>query len=353
MLESDSDPLLDARSSSRKTKNRRARTRSDDAQSPRKSLEVRPLPRWARLHGATRGVHATAFFAGANLLALEQILHSGDDGVEPCYAGVLRQRLALKATASCARLARLREDEAALRDAEHLSGVGIETSPAGRVHRLWRLFATRPVKFDATTLSLAAQHFEALSELDALGLADALRELVTSADNPLAAAAHASATAMHYLASVPAIDAEILALWLADAALAQKLGWKAPIPLLATTITHPSLRTASNRRPRPSDPDWSLSVTRAYARAAQEAYALAGELSRRSGSLLRAAPKLRAKGAARVIEMLLEDDCVSASRAAKTARLSDRAARRLFERLMTLGAVRELSGRTNFRLYGL
>jgi hypothetical protein len=50
---------------------------------------------------------------------------------------------------------------------------------------------------------------------------------------------------------------------------------------------------------------------------------------------------------------LLGDDAVSPARAAKSARLSDRAARRLFDRLIDLGAARELSGRPNFRLYGL
>jgi hypothetical protein len=51
--------------------------------------------------------------------------------------------------------------------------------------------------------------------------------------------------------------------------------------------------------------------------------------------------------------MLLQDDCVSPARAAKWAKLSDRGARRLFDRLIELGAVRELTGRANFRLYGL
>ena len=97
-------------------------------------------------------------------------------GVEPVFSGALRQRLALKAAATCARLARLREDEAALRDAEHLSGVGVDTSPAGRLHRLFRLFASRPVKFDAATLSAAAEYVGAPSALDFQGLADALRE---------------------------------------------------------------------------------------------------------------------------------------------------------------------------------
>jgi len=62
---------------------------------------------------------------------------------------------------------------------------------------------------------------------------------------------------------------------------------------------------------------------------------------------------LRAKGAERVVALLLADDCVSPARAAKSSRLSDRSARRLFDRLVELGAVREFSGRPNFRLYGL
>ncbi|MBG0803102.1 DUF1403 family protein [Methylocystis sp. H4A] len=51
--------------------------------------------------------------------------------------------------------------------------------------------------------------------------------------------------------------------------------------------------------------------------------------------------------------MLLDDDCVSPARAAKRAKLSDRSARRLFDRLIELNVVRELTGRDNFRLYGL
>ncbi|KAF0212189.1 MAG: hypothetical protein FD172_1397 [Methylocystaceae bacterium] len=345
--------------------------------------EIQPLPRWARLDGGAGGDRNAMFVAGAGLAHLDQILRAGADvstaglgtgadvssagsdsvdvsnagkifGVEPVFSGALRQRLALKAAATCARLARLREDEAALRDAEHLSGVGVDTSPAGRLHRLFRLFASRPIKFDAATLSAAAECVGAPSAFDAQGIAEALRQTVASANDPLAAAAGLSAAAVHDLAAVPAIDAEIFALWLADLALAQKLGWQAPVPLLATVIAHPALRRAANgRRPRPSDRDWSNALASAYALAAGEAIDVAGALSRQTQKLLDAAPKLRAKSAARVIEMLLADDCIAPARAAKTAKLSDRGARRLFDRLTELGAVCELSGRASFRLYGL
>jgi Fic family protein len=60
-----------------------------------------------------------------------------------------------------------------------------------------------------------------------------------------------------------------------------------------------------------------------------------------------------AKGAARVIKLLLDDDAVAPAKAARAAKLSDRASRRLFDRLVELGAVRELTERPSFRLYGL
>ena len=65
------------------------------------------------------------------------------------------------------------------------------------------------------------------------------------------------------------------------------------------------------------------------------------------------APKLRAKRASKVVDLLLAEDCVSPAEAARQAPMTDRAARRLFDRLVTLGAVRELTGRPAFRLYGL
>jgi hypothetical protein len=339
---------------------RRSRRRAAPRFAPTNPLSEQAFPSWARppkqpVVGAGASGDAV-FFAGASLALFDQIMRPGDSGAEPAFAGALRQRLALKATAGCARLGRLREDAAGLRDAEHLApGAGTtQTSPAGRMHRLWRLFAARPPRLDAPTLRTAADLLDLSDCANFEGLADALRDIVAGAEHPLAAAAGASTAAMKLFRDAQAVDAEILALWLADLALAQRLGWDAPVPLLATTIAHASSRRgAVGKRPRPGDPDWAKAVAGAYAMAASEAFALAGELSRRSQALLAAQPKLRAKGAGRVIELLLSDDAVSPARAAKLARLSDRAARRLFDRLIELGAARELSGRSNFRLYGL
>lgn len=314
--------------------------------------EIQPLPRWTRSPGGDRG---GAFFAGAGLALFDAVLRSGVDGGEPVFAGCLRQRLALKAAESCATLARLREDAGALRDAEHLSGGAI--SPAGRLHRLFRLCPTQPPRLDAATLARAAAYLD-LSVMDAGALAQALAVRVAAAPDPLAAAVDASVLVMTACAEAAATDAELFSLWVADLALSSRLDWPHPVPLLAVVLRDPALRRGAGgremaRRPRPLDAEWPAAVALAYGLAAAEAHALACDLSRRAARLAAVAPKLRAGGAGRVIEMLLADDGVTPAAVASRARMSDRGARRLFDRLVALGAVRELSGRDTFRIYGL
>jgi len=347
--EADLDPAAGAKSAVK----RRGRARRAEPASAVKVIEIQQFPKWARPRG---GSPNAAFFAGAGLALFDAILRSGADGGEPDFAGCLRQRLALRAAETCAPLSRRREDARALRDAEHLA-TGAETSPGGRLHRLFRLFAAGHVCLDSATLAGAMGHLD-LPEIDAGALAQSLSACVGSAPDPLAAAAVSSATAMNVCAEASAVDAEILALWIADLALASRLGWPRPVPLLAVVILQPSLRRGAGARervsrPRPLDDDWADTVATAYGLAVAEAHALASDLARRASKLATVAPKLRARGAARVVDMLLADDGVTPSAAAARVKISDRGARRLFDRLVLLGAARELTGRDSFRIYGL
>lgn len=67
-------------------------------------------------------------------------------------------------------------------------------------------------------------------------------------------------------------EAEVVRLMAADLTLAEKLGWKVPVPLLATAMFDPALRTGpEGRRLRPGEPGWPIACARAYARAAAAA----------------------------------------------------------------------------------
>jgi hypothetical protein len=150
----------------------------------------------------------------------------------------------------------------------------------------------------------------------------------------------------------PAALPEILALWAFDMVIAIRLRWPRPLPLIATKILDPTLRSpGGGRRPRPGDQAWPNAAAGAIAIAA--ASALAADLDRRAKTLIAVAPKLRSKPAAKIVDLLLSQDCVSPAEAARHAPMTDRAARRLFDRLVALGAAREFTGRPTFRLYGL
>ena len=307
-------------------------------------LEPPRAPAWAWPSGSFRenSDGEALFFAGAALAALDFVAKS-----EPPWAGVWRRRLALKsATAAAQNLLKRREDEAALRDAVALAKRGQELGPAGRVYSAFRILAGPGDLLRANRLAAVAADLQAPLDLERAGeLAAVLKEAVARGRPAPIAAAMAGEAVTKMRA-----DAEPLAIFCADAALAKTLGWPAPLPLLASEL-FARRGAGEGRRPRPGEPGWERLVALAYARAALAALELAQDLSRRAARLADAAPKLRAKGKGRALEALLGDDAVSA--AAPLPGLSDRARRRLFERLVALGAARELTGRAAFRLYGL
>ena len=307
-------------------------------------LEPPRAPSWARPGGSFRDLSEAEalFFAGAALSALDLVAKS-----EPPWAGVFRRRLALKSAVAVAQnLLNRREDEAALRDAVALAKPGQDLGPAGRVYSAFRTLVGHGSAFRPGRLVVLAADLQSpISPEHAAELVAALREMVIGG-RPAPVVAAAAATAVMGLRA----DAEPLALLCADAALAKGLGWPRPLPLLASEL-FARRATGEGRRPRPGEAGWGNFVALSYARAALGALDLAQDLARRTGRLADAAPKLRAKGKAGALEALLADDAVSA--AAPIVGLSDRARRRLFDRLVGLGAARELTGRPSFRLYGL
>ena len=107
-----------------------------------------------------------------------------------------------------------------------------------------------------------------------------------------------------------------------------------------------------SRALRLSGDDLRLACHKAITAKAQDAVTMALDLARRAGRLQAISPKLRAKGADAAIALFLSHDALSPS-LALTGLMSDRAARRLCDRLVALGALRELTGRATFRLYGV
>jgi len=296
------------------------------------------MPGWARLDAPVTDNDEAAFRAGAALAMLDCRARAGVP-----FAGAWRRRLALKAAAASARIARRGEDEATLRDAFFLRHGGDDPGPAGRMLVAWRgLDRSAPLSDDAV--------FHVAETLQ-LKVDDALRAAIADVQH-LAASAQAAPfaaaqAARLVLAQRP--DAEILSLWLADAVLAARLKWSRPLPLIAGALVQPSLRTGGHRS-YPGDADWTRSCCVAYGRAAAQACDLFAELGRSSQKLIAVAPHLLARGAGAVIETLLNEDAVPAAR---RGAISARGLRRLFDRLVALGGVRELTGRSTFRLYGL
>lgn len=304
-----------------------------------------PVPKvavWARPRGEVLRDVDAAYIAGSALNSLDNLVRS-----DLSWAGVWRQRLAVKSAAAAVQLLGRLEDEFALRDALLFRAPGDDPGPAGRILSAWRRLAGRTTRLDPEAIRAVADELEVKWDDDLGDVVENAEDLVTSGRPAPVLAAEIAAEL--YRARP---DAELLAFWLADLVLAEKFRWPVPVPLLIGQVNTSGFKSGEpRRRIRPGGEGWSRAVLLAYAQAAAEACDLGDDIARRAALLVKVAPKLRAKGSADVVKLLLDDDALPASWS--SAKLSARGARRLFDRLQDLGAVRELSGRSTFRLYGL
>jgi hypothetical protein len=277
------------------------------------------MPAWVTSARAET-LEDVAFLSGAALNHLHLVL-----GRDEVPQALLRDRLALRAAEACVAFSGRPERAGELRDAVHLLRPGDLPGPAGATYLAWRRSAERPVSIKALGRALPA-----------LGPGQIAAWLDAGKGLPATRAAKVLEAVLR-----EAPRADVAAVILADAALAQALGWGHLMPLLA-----PALKRADLRK---QDDDLHLACHRALISSAVEAVRQAAELARRAAHLKAVAPKLRAKGAGEAVEMFLTRDAVAPS----ALPLPDRAARRLCDRLVDLGAVRELTGRDTFRLYGV
>jgi len=287
------------------------------------------LPAWTAR--AASGEAAAAFSAGGALALLDRVVRAETPG-----RGVWLDRLALKSAAAAALALGRNEDEAAIRDAVCLAEN--HPGPAGRLLLLWRRLAGRGPALDRDAILAAF----ALVDLPA-GRVAPLLDAALAADS---GATPVLAAAQVFAAAGPGSRAEIAVagFWLADLVLARRLNWPVCVPLLSVALPGRSWRAAL-------EPGSAARWFEAARAGAGIALPLAADLDRRAANLLEAAPRLRAKKAPKIVERLLEQDAIPASGA--WTGMTERSLRRLFDRLVTLGAVRELTGRPSFRLYGL
>lgn len=277
------------------------------------------MPAWITSSRAET-LEDVAFLSGTALNHLHVVVAS-----EEVPQALLRDRLALRAAEACVAFSGRPERAGELRDAVHLLRPGDLPGPAGETFLAWHRAVERPVLIK--DLGRALPTFETSQIAAWLDAGQGVP--VTRAAMVLEAV----------LADAP--RAEVLALVLADAALAQALGWDNLVPLLAAGLKRADLRKQGD--------DLRLACHRALISSVAEAVRLAADLARRAAHLKAVAPKLRAKGAGDAVEMFLTRDAVTP----RALPLPDRAARRLCDRLVDLGAVRELTGRSTFRLYGV
>ena len=178
------------------------------------------MPAWVAT-GRAETLEDVAFLSGAALTHLHLVL-----GRQEVPHSLLRDRLALRAAEACVAFSGRPERAGELRDAVHLLRPGDLPGPAGETYLAWRHAVERPVSLKALSRALPT-----LESGQIAAWLDAGKGVpVTRAAMVLEAVLHG------------APRADQAALILADAALAQALGWDHVVPLLAAGLKRADLR---------------------------------------------------------------------------------------------------------------
>ena len=301
------------------------------------------LPAWVTSCGG-ESAQNVAFLSGASFALLDMILKQKGECVPKV---LLANTLALQASAATSKLEGRMARETDIRDAYHLTPAGDALGPDGDMLAFWRLAVRLSLRVSGLIGKVATQVDEILADDVPHWIADAID--AANQIGPLAAASDVIGT-------VVGTDdrAERLACFLADVVLAKSLCWDHPLPLTAIHLKKAMLRDL-----RDGDAGSDIVVQSAITKGAQSAYQIARTLAWRSEVLKAVAPKIRTRGAADAVALFLREDAVAPSSMlapriqGTSTTMTGRAARRLCDRLVELGAVRELTGRSTFRLYGI
>lgn len=260
-------------------------------------------------------------------------------GTDAPFAGVWRDRLALKAAQSCLRLTGRIETVSTLRDAVCLARPTDALGPVGEMFTQWRQITRIPLGragWQRRMTAILPDISDHLSGVPATG----------------APIEHAMNTLSDALRTSPRNEAA--ALMCADVTLARAMRWGHVVPLLGGSVSGADVRSIANH-----SSETALRVSRVLTTACDTALRRRADLARRADHLNSIADSLRTKGAAQALAVFLSYDAVAPSGmlspVIKGSRvpMTDRAARRLCDRLVDLGTVRELTGRPSFRLYGI
>lgn len=257
---------------------------------------------------------------------------------------LLANRLALSAATATSKLEGRLAREADIRDAYHLTPPGAARGPDGDLLAFWREAGSLPAGGKGEIANLVGVDFagEVGVWLDAGS--DRART-----HGPL------SGCVTIVRAVLDADDrAERVACLLSDLVLSRAMNWKTVLPFTARRLTKAVLRDLTT-----GGQGAELAIQTRLLGSIEETVRLARDQTRRAEALRAVAPKLRAKGSNAAVDLfLMEDAVVPATMLSPRIRgtsfpMTDRAARRLCDRLVELGVARELSGRPTFRLYGI